>query len=89
VVARPQRRRLTATDLACGLATDNDVSLLDVDIHGQNIPELLDVSGPVHSSEESDPLPVAVDGMDVMSVGPVESGAPLAWRNDDVLVIDL
>jgi len=79
----------TATHLACGLAADNDVALFDADIHGPNVPELLDVSGPVHSSEEGDPLPVAVDGMDVMSVGPVESGAPLAWRNDDVLVIDL
>jgi len=97
----------TATHLACGLAADNDVALFDADIHGPNVPELLDVSGPVHSSEEGDPLPVAVDGMDVMSVGLMESGAPLAWRgamahdalddlftdtawrNDDVLVIDL
>ncbi|QGA82923.1 P-loop NTPase [Halomicrobium sp. LC1Hm] len=97
----------TATYLACALAADDDVALFDADIHGPNVPELLDVSGPVQSSEEGDPLPVSVGGLDVMSVGLMESGAPLAWRgamahdalddlftntawrNDDVLVIDL
>jgi len=96
-----------ATHLACALAADNDVALFDADIHGPNVPELLEVSGPVHSSEEGDPLPVRVGGMDVMSVGLMESGAPLAWRgamahdalddlfentawrNDEILVLDL
>ncbi|GCF15530.1 iron-sulfur cluster carrier protein [Haloarcula mannanilytica] len=96
-----------ATHLACALAADSDVALFDADIHGPNVPELLDVSGPVHSSEEGDPLPVRTGDMDVMSVGLMESGAPLAWRgamahdalddlfentawrNDDVLVLDL
>ena len=70
----------TATYLACALAAENDVALFDADIHGPNVPELLDVSGPVQSSEEGDPLPVSVGGLDVMSVGLMESGAPLAWR---------
>ncbi|MFU1781379.1 P-loop NTPase [Haloarcula japonica] len=69
-----------ATHLACALAADNDVALFDADIHGPNVPELLEVSGPVHSSEEGDPLPVRAGSMDVMSVGLMESGAPLAWR---------
>ncbi len=69
-----------ATHLACALAADNDVALFDADIHGPNVPELLEVSGPVHSSEEGDPLPVRAGDMDVMSVGLMESGAPLAWR---------
>jgi ATP-binding protein involved in chromosome partitioning len=69
-----------ATQLACALAGDSDVALFDADIHGPNVPELLDVSGPVHSSEEGDPLPVRAGDMDVMSVGLMESGAPLAWR---------
>ncbi len=96
-----------ATHLACALAADNDVALFDADIHGPNVPELLDVSGPIHSCEEGDPLPAVraehrrderrIDG----------DGAPLAWRgamahdalndlfentawrNDDVLVLDL
>ena len=96
-----------ATHLACALAADSDVALFDADIHGPNVPELLEVSGPVHSSEAGDPLPVRAGGMDVMSIGLMESGAPLAWRgamahdalddlfentawrNDDVLVLDL
>ncbi|GAB3322503.1 P-loop NTPase [Haloplanus salinarum] len=96
-----------ATHLACALAADHDVALFDADIHGPNVPTLLDLSGPVHSSEEGDPLPVRRGGMDVMSVGLMESGTPLAWRgamahdalsdlftntawrNEDVLVIDL
>ncbi|GAB6861375.1 P-loop NTPase [Haloplanus litoreus] len=96
-----------ATHLACALAADAEVALFDADIHGPNVPTLLDVSGPVHSSEAGDPLPIRRGGMDVMSVGLMESGAPLAWRgamahdalsdlfentawrNDDVLVVDL
>ncbi|MFC6976121.1 P-loop NTPase [Halomicroarcula sp. GCM10025709] len=97
----------TAAHLACGLAADSDVALFDADIHGPNVPDLLAVSGPIHSSDEGDPLPVRTGGLDVMSVGLMEDGAPLAWRgamahdalddlftntawrNDDVLVIDL
>ncbi|KZX48875.1 P-loop NTPase [Haloarcula sp. K1] len=96
-----------ATHLACALAADSEVALFDADIHGPNVPELLEVSGPVHSSEEGDPLPVRAGDMDVMSVGLMESGAPLAWRgamahdaledlfentawrNDEILVLDL
>jgi len=96
-----------ATTLACSLAADHDVALFDADIHGPNVPSLLDVSGPIHSTEEGDPAPVRTDGLEVMSVGLMEDGAPLAWRgamahdavddlfantawrNDDVLVLDL
>lgn len=96
-----------ATTLACSLAADNDVALFDADIHGPNVPSLLDVSGPIHSTEEGDPTPVRTDSLEVMSVGLMEEGAPLAWRgamahdavddlfantawrNDDVLVLDL
>ncbi|MDS0261224.1 P-loop NTPase [Haloarcula sp. S1CR25-12] len=96
-----------ATTLAAALAGDHDVALFDADIHGPNVPGLLDISGPIHSSEEGDPLPVRTDGLEVMSVGLMEDGAPLAWRgamahdavddlftntawrNDDVLVLDL
>ncbi|MDS0282072.1 P-loop NTPase [Haloarcula onubensis] len=96
-----------AANLACALAAANDVALFDADVHGPNVPSLLEVSGPIHSSDEGDPLPVRTGGMDVMSVGLMEDGAPLAWRgamahdavddlfattawrNDDVLVVDL
>ncbi|WP_236039210.1 P-loop NTPase [Haloarcula salinisoli] len=69
-----------ASSLACALAADGDVALFDADIHGPNVPNLLDVSGPIHSSDEGDPLPVRTGGLEVMSVGLMEDGAPLAWR---------
>ena len=69
-----------ASSLACALAADDDVALFDADVHGPNVPSLLDVSGPIHSSDEGDPLPVRTGGLEVMSVGLMEDGAPLAWR---------
>jgi ATP-binding protein involved in chromosome partitioning len=70
-----------ATSIACALAADGEnVGLFDADIHGPNIPELLSVSGPVHSDEDGNPVPVDADGLDVMSVGLMSSSAPLAWR---------
>ncbi len=73
-----------ATGLACALASEVSTGLFDADVHGPNVPELLDVSGPVHSDDEGNPLPVPVAGeeatLDAMSVGLMESGAPLAWR---------
>ncbi|MEF8852568.1 MAG: P-loop NTPase [Haloarculaceae archaeon] len=77
-----------ATHLACALAGDGvgdgerdvDVGVFDADIHGPNVPELLSVSGPVYSDDDGNPLPVETAGVRVMSVGLMESGAPLAWR---------
>lgn len=70
-----------ATILACGLAADGEnVGLFDADIHGPNVPDLLSVSGPVHSDDGGNPIPVEADGIEVMSVGLLSSGAPLAWR---------
>jgi ATP-binding protein involved in chromosome partitioning len=70
-----------ATSLACALAAEGEnVGLFDADIHGPNVPELLSVSGPIHSDEDGNPVPVDADGLDVMSVGLMSSSAPLAWR---------
>jgi ATP-binding protein involved in chromosome partitioning len=70
-----------ATSLACALAADGErVGVFDADIHGPNVPELLSVSGPVHSDDDGNPVPVDADGLDVMSVGLMSSSAPLAWR---------
>jgi ATP-binding protein involved in chromosome partitioning len=44
------------------------------------VPELLSVSGPVHSDEDGNPIPVDAGGLEVMSVGLLSSSAPLAWR---------
>lgn len=77
-----------ASSLACALAADADgdsdddesVGLFDADLYGPNVPELLDVSGPVYSDEDGNPVPVETGGLEVMSVGLLAEGGPLAWR---------
>lgn len=71
-----------ATALACALASDPDrkVGLFDADIHGPNVPSLLGVDGPVYADDEGHPVPVESGGLEVMSVGLLEGGGPLAWR---------
>jgi ATP-binding protein involved in chromosome partitioning len=73
-----------ATRLACALAAERDVCLFDADIHGPNVPTLLDREGPIHADDDGNPLAIGVDGLEtsleLMSVGLMEEGAPLAWR---------
>lgn len=70
-----------ATGIARSLAAAGEsVGLFDADIHGPNVPELLEVSGPVHSDADGDPIPVETEGIEVMSVGLMSDSAPLAWR---------
>jgi ATP-binding protein involved in chromosome partitioning len=69
-----------ATHLAAALAEDSDVAIFDADVHGPNVPRLFDVDGPVYSTAEGRPVPIQHDGLEVMSVGLLESDVPLAWR---------
>ncbi|WP_436927156.1 P-loop NTPase [Halosimplex amylolyticum] len=70
-----------ATHLACAMAGAGlDVGLFDADIHGPNVPDVLEVDGPVYSDDDGNPLPVEAGDLDVMSVGLMAEGAPLAWR---------
>jgi ATPases involved in chromosome partitioning len=70
-----------ATGIARALSAAGDaVGLFDADIHGPNIPELLEVSGPVHSDDDGNPIPVDKHGVEIMSVGLMSDSAPLAWR---------
>ena len=84
VSVREQRQRVgkstVATALACVLAADGgDGGLFDANVYGPNAPELLSTSGPVHS-EEGNPLPVDIGGLEMMSVGLLSSSAPLVRR---------
>jgi ATP-binding protein involved in chromosome partitioning len=69
-----------AVNLACSLAADADVGIFDADIYGPNVPALLEVEGPIYSTEEGYPRPVEKDGLEVLSVGLMGDGQPLAWR---------
>lgn len=69
-----------ATHLAATLARTEDVAIFDADVHGPNVPRLFDIEGPVYSTDEGQPIPIENDGLEVMSVGLLESEVPLAWR---------
>ncbi|WP_323675991.1 P-loop NTPase [Halorubellus sp. PRR65] len=70
-----------ATSLACALAARGEsVGLFDADLYGPNVPEFLSVSGPVYSDDDGNPVPAETDGLEVMSVGLLAEGGPLAWR---------
>jgi len=61
-------------------AAGESVGLFDADLHGPNVPERLDVSGPVTATEDGRATPVDADGVATMSVGLLAGDDPLAWR---------
>ncbi|NHN49821.1 P-loop NTPase [Halostella sp. JP-L12] len=71
-----------STQLARALSADprRDVGLFDADIYGPNVPELLDLDGPVSANAEGDAEPLERDGLAAMSVGLIANDAPIAWR---------
>jgi len=71
-----------STQLARALAVDpdRDVGLFDADLYGPNVPELLDVEGPVSADVDGKAEPLDADGLTAMSVGLIANDAPVAWR---------
>jgi ATP-binding protein involved in chromosome partitioning len=70
-----------ATSLARGLAErGEDVGIFDADIHGPNVPQLLDAEGPVVATDDGHAAPVDAAGLSVMSIGLLDNDAPIAWR---------
>lgn len=73
-----------ATAIACAFAADEEVGLFDADLHGPNVPRLLDVSDPVRADDAGNPRPVEAGGdaasIEVMSAGLLGSETPLGWR---------
>ena len=69
-----------ATGLACALAADRDVALFDADIYGPNVPDLLDLSGPIRADDRDRPIPIRRGPLEALSVGLMSDGGPLAWR---------
>lgn len=75
----------TAVNLAVSLARQGQaVGLLDVDIHGPSVPRMmgLDKARPVYLEEEDRIIPVAAQGVKVMSVGFLleDVSEALIWR---------
>ncbi|MDX1748452.1 MAG: P-loop NTPase, partial [Halobacteriales archaeon] len=45
-----------------------------------NVPNLLRIAGPIQADEQDRPLPVRRGSLEVLSVGLMSDGGPLAWR---------
>ncbi len=56
------------------------VGLFDADIYGPNVPQVLDIEGPVLSNGDGQPVPIDADGMQVLSPGIVSGTAPTVRR---------
>ncbi|WP_276272174.1 P-loop NTPase [Haloarcula litorea] len=70
-----------ATQLARGLSAAGErVGLFDADLYGPNVPELLDLDGPLESTDDGRARPAEVEGLQVVSVGLIANDEPMAWR---------
>ncbi|MDF9746564.1 P-loop NTPase [Natrinema salsiterrestre] len=71
-----------STQFARALAADSDrdVGIFDADLYGPNVPELLDLEGPVSADAEGRAEPIETDDLTAMSVGLIANDEPLAWR---------
>ncbi|ELY69548.1 P-loop NTPase [Natrinema versiforme] len=71
-----------STQLARALAAepDREVGLFDADLYGPNVPELLDLEGPVSADAEGNAEPIDNGNLTAMSVGLIANDEPLAWR---------
>ncbi|WP_226006363.1 P-loop NTPase [Natrinema salinisoli] len=71
-----------STQLARALAADSDrdVGIFDADLYGPNVPELLDLEGPVSANAEGNAEPIDAGDLTAMSVGLIANDEPLAWR---------
>jgi len=71
-----------ATSLSVELREDYEVGLLDVDIHGPNLPEILD-SGSIEVKDEM-LVPAEVGGLKYISMGQIASkGHAIIWEDED------
>jgi len=73
-----------ATNLAVGLALNGlDVGLMDIDIHGPNIPKMLGIEGSKVQGRDGRIIPVSYgESLKVMSIGFLipEEDNPVIWR---------
>ncbi|MDR3159907.1 MAG: iron-sulfur cluster carrier protein ApbC [Zoogloeaceae bacterium] len=73
----------TAVNLALALAMEGArVGLLDADIHGPSLPQMLGLDGQRPVPEDDQMRPLLAYGVQVMSIGfLVEENAPIIWRS--------
>lgn len=72
-----------AVNLACGLAAaGKKVGLMDVDIHGPNVPKMLGLEGQHFLADDAGIIPLNKDGLKVVSMAFAlpDSDSPVIWR---------
>jgi ATP-binding protein involved in chromosome partitioning len=70
-----------AVNLACALADDYDVGILDADIYGPNIPRMFGEAEPPRVTKEEEIIPAWAHDVKVMSMGYVAGDdSPVVWR---------
>ncbi len=70
-----------AANLACALAREHSVGILDADIYGPNIPRMFGEAEPPRVTRDEDIIPAAKYGVKAMSMGYVTGeDSPVVWR---------
>lgn len=57
-----------------------DVGVFDANVYAPDAPDLLEAEGPVQSSPTGKPMPVEVEGIQVVSLELIADDGPVAWR---------
>jgi ATP-binding protein involved in chromosome partitioning len=70
-----------AANLACALAQDHSVGVLDADVYGPNLPRMFGDAEPPRVTKDEEIIPASKYGVRVMSMGYVAGDdSPVVWR---------
>jgi ATP-binding protein involved in chromosome partitioning len=70
-----------AANLACALARDHNVGVLDADVYGPNLPRMFGEAEPPRVTKDEEIIPASKYGVRVMSMGYVAGDdSPVVWR---------
>jgi len=70
-----------AVNLACALADEHEVGILDADIYGPNVPRMFGEAEPPRVTKEEEIIPAWTQDVKVMSMGYVAGDdSPVVWR---------
>jgi len=70
-----------AANLACALARDHEVGVLDADVYGPNLPRMFGDAEPPRVTKDEEIIPASKYGVRVMSMGYVAGDdSPVVWR---------
>ncbi|MDZ7687121.1 MAG: Mrp/NBP35 family ATP-binding protein [Halobacteriales archaeon] len=81
LVRAASANRQVAVNIACALAEEYEVGVLDADIYGPNLPRMFGEAEPPRVTKEEEIIPAWAYGVKVMSMGYVAGDdSPVVWR---------